>query len=216
MGNSGVRSACRLAVGVALVAIALHTWLAMGLVIPVTVDGSSMAPTLEGPHWVYRCGACKEAFSIGFDQAAPNMAAECPSCGRLVESAVGSDAVGDRLIVDRTAYILRPPRRWEVVVFRSPVDGQSLSVKRVAGLPGETVSIVDGELRISGASVAGATVKYTLRYGDHEELRDGVQLGADEFFVLGDNEAISIDSRNWPTGPGLKAKLLLGKPLFVR
>lgn len=207
---------CRLAVGVALVAIALHTWLAMGLVVPVTVDGSSMAPTLEGPHWIYRCDACQEAFSIGFDQAAPDMAAECPGCGRLVERAVGSDTVGDRLIVDRTAFSFRRPRRWEIVVFRSPVDGQ-LSVKRVAGLPGERVALANGEVLIDGRSIAGPhNIKYALRYGDHEKLRAGVRLGANEYFVLGDNEAISIDSRNWPTGPGLDGEFLLGKPFFVR
>lgn len=212
-----MRAVCRLGVGVILVAVVLHTWLAMGFVVPVTVEGSSMAPSLDGPHWIYRCAACVKAFSIGFDQAAPGMAAECPVCGRLVEHAIGSDALGDRLIVDRTAFAFRSPRRWEVVVFRSPVDGQSLSVKRVAGLPGEMVAITGRELRIDGVPVAGpGGVHYSLRYGDHEGLRQGVRLGADEYFVLGDNEAISIDSRNWPAGPGLDAKLLLGKPLFVR
>lgn len=216
MGSSGVRSVCSLAVGVALVAMVLHTWLVLGIVVPVTVEGSSMSPALEGPHWTYHCDACDEAFSIGFDQAAEGMAGECPRCGRLVERATGGDAVGDRLIVDRLAFIFRSPRRWEVVVFRSPVDGRSLNVKRVVGLPGERIAVANGDVLIDGASLPGATVKYSLHYGDHEILRDGVRLGPDEYFVLGDNEAISIDSRNWPTGPGLDAKLLLGKPLFIR
>ena len=50
MCKSTVSSICRLAVGVALVALVTHTWLVMGLVVPVTVAGSSMAPTLNGAH----------------------------------------------------------------------------------------------------------------------------------------------------------------------
>ena len=56
---------------------------------------------------------------------------------------------GDRLLIDRTAYELRKPRRWEPVVFRSPDDGQ-LTVKRVVGLPGETIELRDGDVWIDG------------------------------------------------------------------
>ncbi len=102
-------------------------------------------------------------------------------------------------------------------MFRSPVDGRSLAVKRVVGLPGETVALDGRDLLVEGVAVAEPQgVKYSIRFGDWEGLRAGVQLGADEFFVLGDNEEISVDSRNWPTGPALDGKLLLGKPLFVR
>jgi len=62
----------------------------------------------------------------------------------------GVDAPGDRLLVDRTAYLWRKPRRFETVVFRSPEEPQTLCVKRVVGLPGEAIEIRDGDLLIDG------------------------------------------------------------------
>ena len=172
MQKTSLLAACRLVVGVGVVALLMHTWLLMGLVVPVTVAGSSMAPTLEEPQ---------------------------------------------RLLVDRTAYAFREPRRWEIVVFRSPVDARLLCVKRVVGLPGETVSLEGGDVLINGRRIAKPLdVEYDIRYGDRTGSRDGWRLGPQEYFVLGDNAAISDDSRSWPADPGLNAKLLLGRPLGVR
>ena len=124
---------------------------------------------------------------------------------------------GDRLLVDRTAFALRDPRRWEVVVFRSPVDESELCVKRIVGLPGETVALAGGDVLINGERIAVPhDLRYGVRYGDHDKLREGWRLGPEEYFVLGDNAEISVDSRNWPTGPALDAKLLVGRPLGVR
>jgi signal peptidase I len=217
MCHSSLRSICRLAVGVFLVALVMHTWLLMGLVVPVTVAGSSMAPTLNGPHLEYRCDGCQQLFSVGLDQTSAEMAAECPSCGRLSEKVVSHALTGDRLLVDRMAFAFRSPRRWEVVVFRSPTDESELCVKRIVGLPGETVALASGELRIDGKPVAVPhELQYGLRYGDHDRLSEGWRLGPEEYFVLGDNAEISDDSRNWPGGPALDAELLVGRPLGVR
>jgi signal peptidase I len=159
-------------VGVCLVALVTHTWLVMGLVVPVTVSGSSMAPTLQSTH---------------------------------------------RLLIDRTAFAFRGPQRWEVVVFRSPQDSRQLCVKRVVGLPGETVSLVEGDVLVDGKRVRKPyNISYEFRYGDHAIVREGLRLGPTEYFVLGDNAAISDDSRSWPAGPVLDAKLLVGKALGVR
>jgi signal peptidase I len=212
-----LQAVCRLLVGVCLVALAMHTWLVMGLIVPVTVAGSSMVPTLQGPHRVYHCNACGEAFAVALDQVSPEMAAVCPRCGKLSTHAVSRDAPGQRLLVDRTAFAFRKPRRWEVVVFRTPEDTRQLCVKRVVGLPGETVALADGQLRIDGRQVTAPDgLHYNLRYGDRQELREGWRLGPAEYFVLGDNSEISDDSRSWPSGPALDAKLLVGKPLGVR
>jgi signal peptidase I len=122
-----------------------------------------------------------------------------------------------RLVIDRTAFALRPPRRWEVVVFRSPTDARQLCVKRVVGLPGETVSLAGGDVWINGQRIRKPRdADYETRYGDSVKSPSGWRLGPHEYFVLGDNAAISDDSRNWLAGPGVDAKLLIGRPLGVR
>jgi signal peptidase I len=212
-------SAIQFGVGLFVTALVIQTWLAMGLIVPVTVAGSSMAPTLVGPHQIYRCDACGDEFSIGLDQLAIDAAADCPQCGRRSAAAV-APAVrrGQRLIIDRTAYLFRAPRRWEVIVFRSPESLGELVVKRVVGLPGETVSLVDGNVWINGRIVRKPhNTVYEIRPGDRPEQGGNCwRLGSTECFVLGDNEAISDDSRSWLAGGGLDAKLLVGKPLGVR
>src|SRR5262249_45013675 len=57
---------------------------------------------------------------------------------------------GDRLLVDKTVYLWRPPRRWEMAVFHCPVDPDRPYVKRVAGLPGEAVQVRGGDLYVNG------------------------------------------------------------------
>jgi signal peptidase I len=214
MFASPLRNVLQLIVGVIVAAAVLHTWLVMGLVVPVTVAGSSMAPTLQGPHRMFRCEACQFEFPVELDQLLDDDRANCPRCGRCSgHRCEAFDQRGDRLLVDRTAFAFRQPRRWEVVVFRSPADANQLFVKRVVGLPGETVALHGDEIWINGQAVAkpgGGT--YKLRIGD----RDQCHLGPAEYFVLGDNTNISDDSRSWPIGPGVDAKLLIGKPLGVR
>ena len=172
MHQSSLQAACRFAVGVGILAIVTHTWFLMGLVVPVTVAGSSMSPTLDESQ---------------------------------------------RTFIDRTAYAFRGPHRWEIVVFRSPDDVRQLSVKRVVGLPGESVSSVNGEIRIDGHSIENphGTI-YEARPGDQLNALESYRLGPHEYFVLGDNADVSDDSRNWPSGPGVDEKLLVGRPLGVR
>ena len=212
-----------------IAALVMRTWLAMGLIVPVTISGSSMAPTFQGPHRVFRCPNCQGEFSLGLDELQFGLEAACPVCGTLgTYLSVGGDRSGDRLIIDRTAFQWRSPRRWEVVVFRNPEAADQLCVKRVLGLPGETVSFAHGELYINGQLVPKPfQADYEVRYGDRPEHNSESaqtgghptafwRLGPDEFFVGGDNAALSDDSRNWLAGPGLDAKLLIGKPLGVR
>jgi signal peptidase I len=214
MRASPFRSLLQLAVSVFVAAAIIHTWLVMGLVMPVTVAGSSMAPTLEGPRRMFRCDACQFEFPVGLDQLLDDDRAVCPHCGQTsARRCDRSDIRGDRLLIDRTAFALRQPRRWEVVVFRAPEDANQLFVKRIVGLPGETVAIRDGEVWINGERISRPDgVNYPTRFGDRDECR----LNPTEYFVVGDNGAVSNDSRNWLSGPGVDAKLLVGKPLGVR
>src|SRR5208282_2909622 len=57
---------------------------------------------------------------------------------------------GDRVLIDRTAFQVRRPRRWEVVAFHRSGGGQDLLVKRVVGLPGENIQVIDGKIYANG------------------------------------------------------------------
>ncbi len=134
--------------GTLVLALVLRTWLVMGLVEPVLVAGSSMVPTLKGPSCSITCEHCGQTFEIGTEFQTNRI--ECLACGFAENSAEGLPVErGDRLVVDRTAFQFRQPQRWEPVVFHSPADSQ-LTVKRIAGLPGEKVELRDGDIWING------------------------------------------------------------------
>jgi signal peptidase I len=147
--RSGIIS---LAIGTLVLALMVRTWLVMGLIEPVTVAGSSMAPNLRGPHVPVTCNKCELQFDIGAEFDTTSV--QCPRCDT---SQTLSDPPtierGDRLMIDRMAFQFLNPRRWEPVVFRSPVDGQ-LTVKRVIGLPGETIQLSGGEVLVNGKAAA--------------------------------------------------------------
>ena len=148
------RWALRLVVASAVAAIFCNTWLIEGLFVPVVVQGGSMAPALRGEHREWICQACWHSFACDLESLpASGRAAVCPRCGTEHDAEQGFDAPGDRLLVDRTAYLWRVPLRFETVVFRSPEEPQTLCVKRVVGLPGEAVEIRDGDVLIDGHPV---------------------------------------------------------------
>lgn len=129
------------------------------------------------------------------------------------DSMAPSFQAGDQLIVDRLIFAIRDPRRWEPVVFAGS-DGVTY-LKRVVGLPGETVQLIDGVVHINGEPVCapGPPVRYDNcgRHAIHHSHR----LDEDEFFVLGDNSAASSDSRHWPD-PAVRRSALVGRPLWRR
>ena len=104
-------------------------------------------------------------------------------------------------------FALRPPNRGEVIVFRYPRDVTLDFVKRVIGLPGETVEIIEGTTFINGEVIDEPYLTTTDR--SSSKL---VHLGREEYYVMGDNRRGSNDSRNW--GP-VPEELLLGKVWFV-
>ena len=127
------------------------------------------------------------------------------------ESMLPTLVPGQRLLVDRTAFYFASPTRWRLVVFRCPEDASTYCVKRIVGLPGETVEIRSGRLWIDGRpAAAGDEQPYTFApIGQPAQYR----LAADEYFLLGDNPAVSVDSRTWKP-PGISPKSFIGKPLW--
>ena len=104
---------------------------------------------------------------------------------------------GDYLIVDELSYRLGDPKRGDVVVFRYPGDPSVFYIKRIIGLPGETVHINRGITSIS--KVDGSTLVLDESYVVAEDATYSLDtaLGSDQFFVMGDNRPRSSDSRVW-------------------
>lgn len=105
---------------------------------------------------------------------------------------------GQYLIVDQISYRMEEPQRGDVVIFRYPRDTSKFFIKRVIGLPGETVKIEGDDMLIYNlAHPNGFAIDET--YVDHMEKDSFVTqtLGPDEYFVLGDNRDASSDSRVW-------------------
>lgn len=178
-----MRSALQFAIGLVCFSLILRTWVALGLIEPVTVSGTSMEPSL---------------------------------------------VAGERLVISRLEWLQQPLERWQVVVLRSPSDGQ-LAVKRIVGLPGEQIDLRDGKVEVDGALVTppfaheqawhqpvedNQTVIFYTPRSVGQPLRTGPwNIAQGEYFLLGDNSPVSIDSRSW--GP-IPARLIVGVPLGVR
>ncbi|MDQ5969260.1 MAG: signal peptidase [Patescibacteria group bacterium] len=120
-------------------------------------------------------------------------------------------ATGDYLIVDKISYAFNAPERNSVVVLKYPKDTNKSFIKRIVGLPGETVIIKDNVVTIVNAEnpdgfvVDGSYVTHTSTGSYEKELEE------DEYYVLGDNRAESFDSRFW--GP-LQKKYIIGRPII--
>ncbi|TSC95147.1 MAG: signal peptidase I [Parcubacteria group bacterium Licking1014_1] len=127
------------------------------------------------------------------------------------ESMIPSFKSGDYLIVDEVSYRFSDPQRGDVIIFKYPKDATQRFIKRIIGLPNETVEIKDGKVIISKDSRFVLDEKY-LPVDLRTEGETRVILGADEYFVLGDNRDYSYDSRRWGTVP---RKHIIGKA-FLR
>jgi signal peptidase I len=116
---------------------------------PYQVPTGSMAPALLGNHRTCVCPRCSFAVDVGCAQEERDYAhAFCPNCGcqDLRLSSV-PQSQGDQVLVNKAIYALRAPRRWEVIVFR--LFGKTF-IKRLIGLGGEEIEIVDGDVYIDG------------------------------------------------------------------
>ncbi len=116
----------------------------------------------------------------------------------------------DYLIVDELSYHLRSPKRGEVIIFRFPGDPKEHFIKRVIGLPGDTLQIINGKVTV--ITKEGKTLTLDEPYiknHSYESLED-IVVPEDNLFVMGDNRAESYDSRMWRFLP---IKLATGRAL---
>lgn len=118
------------------------------------------------------------------------------------------------LIVDEASYYLREPERGESIVFRYPRDPRQYFIKRIIGLPGDTVELAGGLVRIINKEYEqGFTFQEPYLMPPDRPTRPDMRLtlGEDEYFVLGDNRDASSDSRVWGILP---RDHIVGRALF--
>jgi len=123
---------------------------------------------------------------------------------------------GDYLIVDQLSYRFKSPERGEVIVLQFPLNPSQRFIKRIVGLPGESIEIKDGKVVIyedqeqGGEAFALDESEYLPFLKDTSgSLRLNLQEG--EYFVLGDNRGFSSDSRKWGVLP---QEDIVGRTLF--
>lgn len=114
------------------------------------------------------------------------------------ESMQNTINIGDRVIGNRLAYINKDPGRYDIVIFRYPDEPEKMLIKRVIGLPGDTIDIRNGDVFINGSetpltdsfcSVENSTLPGNLTYP--------VTVPEGCYFMMGDNRTNSKDSRYW-------------------
>ncbi|MCE5186144.1 MAG: signal peptidase I [Planctomycetaceae bacterium] len=141
-------------------AVTLFEWLLVAFILALLFQGfamqafqiptGSMAQTLRGDHFPLRCPRCGYSFDVGSESLTVTRA-KCPSCDhRLPPQAVGRMKNGDRIFVLKSIYQFFMPNRWDVVVFKNPTNPRDNFIKRLIGLPNETVQISHGDIYING------------------------------------------------------------------
>lgn len=119
---------------------------------------------------------------------------------------------GDNLIVDKLSYRFKDPERYDIIVFPYRYQEKTYYIKRIIGLPGETVQIIDGMIYIDGEMLSESYGKEVMEYAGIAS--EPIELAEDEYFVLGDNRNNSSDSRD-PSVGNVHKDQIIGKA-FVR
>lgn len=161
-----------------ILAFVFRAYVVEAFVIPT----GSMAPTLLGEHVEITCGQCGYHFKA--DAASSEDWATrpgprgpevvCPMChhgNRLSAESIRS--AGDRILVHKYLYSVVEPRRWDVVVFKNPQDPNINFIKRLIGLPGESITILDGNIYVRPEGAQSDAFEIA-RKTDHPKVQEAV------------------------------------------
>jgi signal peptidase I len=145
------------------------------------------------------------------------VAAYCINSFVLVNAAVPTGSMenaimpGDRIVASRLSYAFsKNPNRLDVIVFVSPEDNETLFVKRVIGLPGDVVEVIDGKVYINGDS---EPLDESYVKGIPYSTNGPFNVPENSYFVMGDNRNNSSDSREWANKYVSRDKIL-GRVMF--
>jgi signal peptidase I len=189
------------------------------------IPTGSMAETLSGSHYHIRCEMCGFKYDLGHDTNIKPKA-KCINCSYIIPSEMQvRPSNGDRIFVMKSIYQLQEPRRWDVVVFRNPLDPRENYIKRLIATPGESLEIIDGDIYIDGVIQRKPEHVqnehwmpiYDSRYQPY--VGDGGSVHIDDFngdftwqvpFANADNSEWEIrsDDRFWLTSDGQRLHTL--------
>lgn len=115
------------------------------------IPTGSMAATLYGEHTEWRCSDCGYKFAVGVDAGGRGMEPLCPNCYKGQRSSEFPQGYsGDRILVLKYLFDFEEPHRWDVIVFHNPNEPSQNFIKRLIGLPGDTLELRDGNVTVDG------------------------------------------------------------------
>ena len=129
------------------------------------------------------------------------------------ESMENTVMAGDRIFGSRLSYLFSDPERYDIVIFRYPDNESQLFIKRIIGLPGETVTIRDGKVYINDPECTGEPLTDSFCPEVPADFDGEYVVPEDSYFMLGDNRNHSKDSRYW-VNTFVNRKKILGKAVF--
>lgn len=214
--DPGVRETVESIVVAVILALLFRAYEAEAFVIPT----GSMAPTLQGRHIDMNCDECGYNFRVGASGENPDRkpmrvtangkmevdpdiewytgTATCPICRHTHElnrkhtgwKTNRDSFYGDRIIVSKFAYELSDPKRWDVIVFKYPANPKQNYIKRLIGLPGETLKLEFGNVYIRNVERR----KFEIARKPHHKLKVMLQLVDDTFHI-----ASTLHKLGWPS-----------------
>lgn len=215
VSDRGTRETIESIVIAIVLAFLFRAFEAEAFVIPT----GSMAPTLQGRHIDVTCKECGHQYRTGasnenFDNRSANhvLYGVCPICRYCMKLERPSlefpkgnfepnphfdgprnpdheSFTGDRILVCKFAYALADPQRWDVIVFKYPKNGKQNYIKRLIGLPGETIKIERGDIYVKKST----DEEFRIARKPHYKIRTNLQLVDDTNYI-----ATSMSKVGWP------------------
>lgn len=184
-----------------ILAFLFRAFIAEAFVIPT----GSMAPTLQGRHMDVRCVECGYQYRTGASGENPDSLRRqdvthttCPICRSTMELQKKSDPNqrsfnGDRILVSKFAYLLEEPQRWDVIVFKYPGNAKQNYIKRLIGLPGESVMIRHGDVYTRRFADDVSTERFVIQRKPPDKVEAMLQTVHDTQYV-----SRTLQAAGWP------------------